>query len=393
MAAVKNPNTTKKGLPLLFTITITIVFLLGGLALFGLYLRMNENIGFKKVFGRINIIPTQPPFLSTNINVAILGYGGAGHDGGNLTDTLILAKVDPIKKQASLISIPRDIWVELPLTKEGMVKNKINSAFAYGVDDDQYKERDTLYKGKDGGGNLAKYAIQKVTGLPVDYYVAINFEGFKHIIDILGGVEIDIPYTFDDYFYPVKGLERETCGKTDDEVTALTATMSGELLEKQFPCRYQHLHFEKGASVLNGEDALKFVRSRHSAVGGSDFGRSQRQQALISAVKDEILALRDPLKIVAVVSELAKNITTDINLKAVYNFAKRQEGISDIKINTISLNDENVLIEGRGEQGQFILLPKNGEGEWEDVHAYIKLHLEKIENPTLPSPSPTPLRR
>ena len=381
MAATKNTNTGKKGPPLIFTITITLVFLLGGLALLGLYKRMDDNSGLKKVFGGINIIPTQPPFLTTNINVAVLGYGGAGHDGGNLTDTIILTRVDPVKKQVTLISIPRDIWVDLPLTKDRMVKNKINSAFAYGVDEDQYKERDALYKGKNGGGNLAKYAIQKVTGQPVDYYVAINFEGFKRIVDILGGVEINIPYAFDDYYYPVKGLENETCGKTDDEVTALTATMSGELLEKQFPCRYEHLHFDKGKTTLGGDAALKFVRSRHSAVGGSDFGRSQRQQALISAVKDEILALRDPIKMVAVVSELAKNITTDLNLKAVYSFAKRQEGISDIKINTISLNDENALKEGRGDQGQFILIPRAGDGQWQTIHEYINAELEKFETP------------
>lgn len=382
---------SKKRLPVIFTVVFFVVFILGGLALLSLYKNNQSGETIRKVFGGINIIPTEPPFLSTSINVAILGYGGAGHDGGNLTDTIMLSKVDPVKKQVTLISIPRDLWVELPLLSGSIVKNKINSAYAYGTDENQYMGRDDIYKGKNGGGNLAKYAIREVTGMPVDYYIAINFDGFKRVIDILGGVEVDVPYTFDDYFYPVKGLEKDTCGKSEGDVANITATMSGELLERQFPCRYEHLHFDKGKRVLNGEEALKFSRSRHSAVGGSDFGRSIRQQALISAVKDEILSLRDPIKMVAVVSELAKNVTTDINLKAVYNFAKRQEGVTDIKINSISLNDENILKVGKGEMGQFMLVPKNGEG-WESVHEFIRSELKKFEDQTESTPTAKPTR-
>ena len=150
----------------------------------------------------------------TGMDVLLMGHGGRGHDGGMLADAIILIHIDPKPQEISLIAIPRDIWVELPTRSDQKEPHKINMSYAIGNDDTGYPLKEPIYQGYHGGGNLGKHAVYKVTGLFPDYYVAIDFDSFTKAVDLLGGLDIDVPVTFTDEYYPVKGLENESCGKS-----------------------------------------------------------------------------------------------------------------------------------------------------------------------------------
>ena len=144
-----------------------------------------------------------------------------------------------------------------------------------------------------GGGLLeAEAAISKVTGQDINYGVRIDFSGFVKAVDIIGGLDINVDNTLDDYEYPISGKEDESCGYSDEDIKAFSATSPAELdIQQKFTCRYMHVHFDKGPNHMNGETALEYVRSRHAiGVEGGDFARSKRQEKVINAFKNKVLS-------------------------------------------------------------------------------------------------------
>jgi anionic cell wall polymer biosynthesis LytR-Cps2A-Psr (LCP) family protein len=218
---------------------------------------------------------------------------------------------------------------------------------------------------------MAKKVVSEVFGFPIEYFVSVDFEGFQKIADALGGVEVDVPVTFDDYFYPVKGLENETCGKTGDEIAQLHQKYSGFDLEKQFECRYEHIHYDKGKNHMDGESVLKFVRSRHSNEHGGDFARSQRQQAVILALKEKLLSLHSAKSFDDIYNEFTKMLRTDLNLTKSKDLASIFGKPEDYKISFLSLSTDNVLVATKSLDGQFILIPKEGEDVWTGIQKFI----------------------
>jgi len=161
------------------------------------------------------------------------------------------------------------------------------------------------------------------------------------------------------------------CDKNEEELEAIHATMSGELLEKEFKCRFETLELTKGVNKLDSETALKFVRSRHSDVYGGDFGRSLRQQALITAITNRLLNIGSITKIIPVLNTISMNVQTDIDLKAATDLIRQQEDIKDIEITSFSLTTDNVFEEAISDNGQYILIPKDGENNWSVVHEFV----------------------
>ncbi len=304
------------------------------------------------------LFPTPTPIPGGPKSILLIGYGGEGHSGGLLSDSIILAQINEKEKKVNLISIPRDLWVELPDEETGNHHYKVNWAFAK------------------GGGDLAKKTISKITNLPVDYFIAANFGGFKHVIDILGGVEVDVPFEFSDEFYPIAGRENDSCGKTGEEIAQLTKTLSGYKLEQQFKCRYETVHFDKGKTLMKPDTALKFVRSRHSEVNGGDFGRMIRQHAVLKGIKNKILSFETVPRIIPLVNKIAEYVQTDLDISSLIELAKTYEQIPNVSLNSIYLTTEDVLIESRSSDGQFILLPKDGVDKWEGIHKYIQENLK-----------------
>jgi len=331
-----------------------------------------------------NITPTATPTPDPLAPYAILllGYGGGGHDGGSLTDSIILAQIRPRDEEVILISIPRDLWVPMPINREEQIFKKINEAYVIGIDDKKYPNKKLEYSGKAGGGELTKKIVEQVTGIKPNYFVAIDFDGFVKIVDILGGIDVKISQTFDDPYYPIEELKNDTCNKTEEEIKALEATMSGEKLEQQYLCRYENLHFDKGLQHMNGSTALKYARSRHSAIAGGDFNRAERQKLVINSIKDKVLKIDFISKVIPTFQSLTRHITTDIDFATMGELVTISPELAEYKIISIALTDNNVLKNSKASTGQFILSPILGENNWEGVKEF-------IENKGILLPSPT----
>lgn len=304
-------------------------------------------------------------------NILLLGYGGAGHDGGGLTDSMTLVSINTKDKEVVLISIPRDLWIALPIDYDNKQNYKINAAYAIGGDENKYPNKKPIYRGENGGGELAKYAASIVTGLEVDYFISINFGGLVNAIDLLGEIEVDVTKPFDDYFYPVKGLENEICGFSGGEIVEFHELYSGFQLEKQFECRYEHLHFEKGIQSMDGETALKFVRSRHSDQYGGDFARSERQHQVLAAIKNKLVSLDAISQTNSVFNKLVDSVNTDLDTEAIKEIIITIGNLLDYKTAHIYLTEDNVFYSSSSSGGQYILISREGVNEWNEVHKYI----------------------
>lgn len=214
-------------------------------------------------------------------NILILGKGGADHEAPDLTDTIIFSSISHERGDIVLLSLPRDIWVP-------EIRAKLNSAYYWGNQ-----------KEEGGGTILSKALVEKIVGVPIHYSVVVDFSGFKDLIDTLGGVEVDVENSFVDERFPISGREDDDC--------------DGDF---EFKCRYETVSFEEGLQEMDGETALKFVRSRNSKGDeGTDLARAKRQQKIISAIKDKVLSwatLKSPKKLASVVEVVRKNVETDI---------------------------------------------------------------------------------
>lgn len=319
---------------------------------------------------------TQTKPEKTTFNILLLGYGGGGHSGGGLSDALVLANVNTVTKKVNLIAIPRDTWVPLPVRSDLNQSFKINAAFAIGNDDQGYPLKQPEYKGPNGGGKMAKYAVKEVTGVEVDYYAAIDFSSFERAIDVLGGVNVDVPVAFNDNFYPIKGLENELCGMSPERITEVHALYSGFELEKQFTCRYENLHFNKGVQMMDGVTALKFIRSRHSDQHGGDFARGERQQAVLTAVRNKLISLSALNKIDEFFTEFSSLIKTDIGEADIVEILSHTGDPLDYSPNNINIDTNNLLQNSTSSDGQYILIPKAGEENWSQIHKYLENELE-----------------
>lgn len=303
------------------------------------------------------------------VNLLLLGIGGGKHDGPNLTDTIIFTSIDPQVKKVTLVSLPRDFWVP-------ELKAKLNTAYAFGE-----------VKQKGGGITLTKAVIGKILDQHIDYAVRVDFNGFIKAVDMVGGLDIDVANTFDDYEYPVSGKETDTCGYEGEEFEK-RATDSSQL--DAFPCRYEHLHFDKGMQHMNGETALKFVRSRHaSGREGTDFARSQRQEKIIQAFKNNIFSAKtflNPIKLISLYDIFKDSIDTDIKQEEYDDFIKLARKMEHAKLRSVVLDvgDEEQEKPGLLANpapsdtflGQWVIIPRLGNGSYQEIKDYVACQIE-----------------
>lgn len=316
--------------------------------------------------------PSPTPDPDRDRVIALLGYGGGQHAGGRLTDTMILAVIQPKQQRVILVSLPRDIWVELPLKPTELVGSKLNSAYSYGLDTRRYLERPPEFTGNAGGGQLAKYAIKQVTGIQPEYFVAVDFEGFVKAIDNFGGVTVNVARPFIDEWYPIEGKENDTCEKSPEELAAV-ATLSGTLAEQAFPCRYEKLEFLAGRQQMDGATALKYVRSRHSNQDGGDLGRAARQRAVVVALKDKIFKLEAVPKLPGLLTTLSWHVSTDLPLAEWDDWLQRADDLQHYHITSLVIDDKTQLKASKSSDGQFILVPR--QGDWSAVQAWLQSEL------------------
>ena len=247
----------------------------------------------------------------------------------------MLASVSSDK--TNLISLPRDIWIP-------EIRAKLNSAYYWG-------------RQKNEGFNIVDTSVNKITGVNVDYNLVIDFSVFKDVIDAMGGIEVDVQNSFTDTKYPIAGLEKDLC--------------EGDMT---YACRFETITFEKGKQTMNGETALKFVRSRN-AVGdeGTDFARGNRQQLVISGIKDKALSydvILNPKKLKTLWKIGMDSIETDIPESILGSLVRR---IFDSRNNVISfVIPESMLITppiSRTYDRQYVLVPKVG--NWDEVRSWV----------------------
>ncbi len=264
------------------------------------------------------------------INILLLGMGGENHEGGYLTDTIMLASLEPSTQKISLLSIPRDLTIPM----EGKGWRKINNVNAYA----EFEE--------EGSGGIAiSQALGDVLKTPIDYYVRVDFQGFVNIVNELGGVKVDVENTLDDPRYPVPGREND----------------------ENYESRYEHLHIEAGVHKMDGETALKYARSRHSSgIEGSDFARARRQQLILEAVKDKLLSkstLLRPTLIKDVYEEFNEHVSTNLKIWEILKLWKMFGDVPKEKItNKVLDNSPNgMLIDMITQEGAYILTPRSGD--------------------------------
>jgi polyisoprenyl-teichoic acid--peptidoglycan teichoic acid transferase len=308
----------------------------------------------------------------SRVNVLFLGVGGGTHDGPLLTDTIIYASIDPETQKITLISIPRDLWMPdlEPANK------KINGAYAYG---EGIK--------KDGGLLLAKKAVEKILNQPINYVLRIDFNGFTKAIDEVGGIDVNVEKSFEDLQYPISGKETDSCGYTGDEFQK-RATDSAVF--EAFPCRYEHISFNQGMEHMDGDTALKFVRSRH-AVGseGSDFARAKRQELVIAAFKKKVFSLGtilNPGKLMSLYDVFQDSIHTNVQQSEYDDFIKLAMKMKDAKTNSVVFfysdpgsKKQGILINpptSVAYDGQWVLIPRLGNGNFSEVQRYVECEIK-----------------
>lgn len=357
----------------------------------------------------------------TAYNILLFGYGGGTHEGPFLTDTIMLLHVNLKTRKSELFSIPRDLWVKLP-TKSGTdFHMKINGLYQLergetGDISQLYPDLDQSHFGSKNDAEFTKYILSQAFGLPIDNYVAVDFDGFKKAVDVLGGVDVNVLKSFEDPQYPIDGKETDTCDtNTADMFNKIEPFLKPGFDPKQreqvlkdpkldeflrnattepelaFPCRYEKLDFKQGMTHMDGETALKYVRSRHSLQDGSDFGRSARQQQLMQAVKDKVLSIGFVSKAIPLLDELGNHVTTDFNLDDIKKFAGLANTIKDYQIITYVISDQNLLIDSWSNDGQFILVPKDGVDQWTSFQTSVRNITEGILPTITPTATPSGL--
>jgi len=188
----------------------------------------------------------------------------------------------------------------------------------------------------------AKAMMQEVTGQQIQYGIRLDFQGFVDAVDQIGGVDITVARTLDDYNYPISGAEDDSCGHTPKEIDAFTATVSADTdTFTFFPCRFKHLHFNPGLQHMDGTTVLDFARSRHGlGIEGSDFARSARQQLIIEAVRNKMIStsIFSPGKILGLYAIVKKSIDTDITNGELGLFLDHLPSLRSAKIITANID-------------------------------------------------------
>jgi len=288
-----------------------------------------------------NPLSTQTRYMTVGdrINLLVLGYGGGDHNGPNLTDSMIVVSINPQDNATTMISVPRDLWVQVPPQSGNYAK--LNTAYENGLANGY----NGVSASPAAGGAEAARKVSDVIGMPVQYWLTINFDGFRGLVDALGGVDINVPVGW-------------------------TATNLGSVVPGS-----QTATFKAGWQHMDGDQALQYARARYitsPASEGSDFARSRRQLLLIHAIIDRARSLGAIPELPGVMNALQQTLYTNLSLADLTLLS------TNVDINhaaLVGLSNDNVLVNAVSDDGQDILEPANG--DWGVIQRYISAHLKK----------------
>jgi LCP family protein required for cell wall assembly len=250
------------------------------------------------------------------VNFLLLGVDQRCDESGPAhTDSILVATVDPLTMSAAVLSLPRDLWVEIP----GFGVDRINQAFYFGQ----------VYEYPGGGQALAMRTIEGILGVPINYYITIDFQGFVDAINLLGGIVVDVPEAIDDPDYP------DNC------------------------YGYEPFSIQPGRQRLDGTTALKYARTR--ATLGGDVDRAGRQQAVILAVREQLLQPERLPQLILQAPQLwrsfQQNVHTNLALEDTVQLALLAQDIPRENISLEVLDYDYVYIETTPD-GRQVLVPR-----------------------------------
>lgn len=269
------------------------------------------------------------------LNILLLGIGGEGHEGSQLTDTIIIASLDRESKKVGLVSIPRDL--------------------AYPLGDGRYQKINAVnaYAEKEHPGEGAKHTAQDFSrqfNIRIDRTVKIDFKGFAAFIDALGGIDVPVENSFTDRAYP-----------TDDDGPD--------------PYKVQTVSFTKGDEHMTGKRALIFVRSRHGNNGeGSDIARSKRQQLVLESIRKKLLSvgtLSNPKKVSEIWASISNHVQTDLGAWDVLKFlpVATHFSKSNLVMNVLTTGANGELYPQKTADAGDLLFPKKA--DWSEIRNII----------------------
>jgi len=266
------------------------------------------------------------------LNILLLGLRGADDpSGGLLTDTMMIASIKRDTNQIALISVPRDLYIDMPNYPK---KQKINFAYALGEE-----------RSRNGGGLVySRQVISQVTGLYIDYVAAVNFTAFEEVVNELGGVDV---YRDQPFSERTQWLYE---GKEGKDYWRKSASSTWEF------------YVPAGSSHMNGEAALYYVRSRYST---SDFDRMRRQQQVIQALKAKAFSLgvlANPIKVYNLLGSVERNVRTNLTFEQIKGLLPLSNDIdfNNIKSLVFDTDADGPLYSSTSDGGAYIILPKDG---------------------------------
>jgi len=281
----------------------------------------------------------QPP--SGRTNFLVLGVAGENHSGGDLTDSMIFLSMENQTGKALVVSLPRDIWI-------APIRAKLNTVYHY------------------QGLAETKKIVGEILGQKVGYGVIVDFSLFTKVVDNLEGVEVNVERAFEDNKYPIAGKENDLCNG-----------------DPEYKCRYETISFEAGKQTMDGDQALKYVRSRNAeGEEGTDFARSQRQQRLLLAIEKKISTpriLTNPKHLIQLIKLVLTNIKTDIPKEKYGDLFKIALKLRRSKFKMEVLNDGYLINPPPSKtkyDNQWVLVPS--QGNWQAIQNHIKDLIDKF---------------
>ena len=283
------------------------------------------------------------------VNILMLGRGGEGHEGPDLTDTIVIASINPIQKEAALLSIPRDLYVQV----SGGYYTKINAVFANAKNsalaNTPGNESNRKDRAEAAGLKAVEEVIEAKIGIPIHYHAMIDFDGFRKAIDTVGGVDVDVP-------------------------------KSGEVYERMWLYgRNYTLNVREGKQHFNGLRALAYSRSRYTSARG-DHDRSERQRMILVALKNKVFSAgtySNPLKISQLMSDFGNHIRTNLGVGEVRRLYEIGNEIPSDKIASVDLvTAPNDLIVGGMANGLSVQIPKAGIDNYDDIKHFVRNRLK-----------------
>ncbi len=270
------------------------------------------------------------------INILLLGKGSKGHPGENLTDTIMLARINVTDGKIALLSLPRDLYVRIPGTKSA---TKINALYDYGL----------------RNGHDADFIIQSViaiTQLPIHYFLVADFDAFTSIVDALGGINVMVKRKINDTRYPGPHYSYET------------------------------FTLEPGLTHMDGATALKYVRSRHGDPEG-DFGRAKRQQQVLQAIKNKAFSLgtlSNPVTLGKIFDALGDHIHTDMSIADITSLVALLPQLDTQNITTVVIDawQRDSLLRAVHIGKMFALVPRAGRFDYTEIRTAAHTIFERL---------------